>query len=59
MILNANLTVKHKIQIKNGIIKHVNMSVKIIITAKKDYSKNPCACIRENTKSKKALLIFQ
>ena len=26
---------KHEIQIKNGIIKHVNVNIKIIISAKK------------------------
>ena len=33
--VNANLIVQHVIQIKNGIIKHVNVNVKIIISAKK------------------------
>ena len=33
-ILNANLIVQHVIQIKNGIIKHVNVNVKITISAK-------------------------
>ena len=32
---NANSIVQHVIQIKNGIIKHVNMNVKTIISAKK------------------------
>ena len=31
----ANSIVQHVIQIKNGIIKHVNMNVKIIVSAKK------------------------
>ena len=35
VILNANLTVQHVIQIKIGKIKHVNMRVKIIVCAKK------------------------
>ena len=35
MILNANAIVQHVIKIKNGITKHVNVSVKIIIHAKK------------------------
>ena len=34
-IANANSIVQHIIQIKNGIIKHVNVSVKIIVSAKK------------------------
>ena len=32
---NANSIVQHVIQIKNGIIKHANMNVKTIISAKK------------------------
>ena len=35
MIVNANSIVQHVIQIKNGIMKHVDVSVKIIINAKK------------------------
>ena len=35
MVLNANSIVQHVIQIENGIIKHVNVNVKIIISAKK------------------------
>ena len=35
VILNANSIVQHVIQIKNGIIKHVNGNVKIIISARK------------------------
>ena len=35
MILNANSIVQHVIQIKNGIIKHANVNVKIIISVKK------------------------
>ena len=35
MIANTNLVVKHVIQIKNGITKHLNVTVKIIISAKK------------------------
>ena len=34
MIVNANSIVQHVIQIKNGIIKHVNVNVKIIVSAK-------------------------
>ena len=35
MFVNANSMVQHVIQIKNVIIKHVNLNVKIIINAKK------------------------
>ena len=35
MIVNANSTAKLVIQIKNEIIKHVNVKVKIIISPKK------------------------
>ena len=35
VIVNANSMVQHIIQIKNGIIKHVNVSIKIIVSAKK------------------------
>ena len=35
MTVKANSVVKHVIQIKNGIIKHVNISVKIIVHLKK------------------------
>ena len=34
MILNANSIVQYVIQIKNGITKHVNVNVKIIVRAK-------------------------
>ena len=35
MIVNANSIVQHVIKIKNEIIKHVNVNVKIIISAKR------------------------
>ena len=35
MIVKVNSIVQHVIQIKNGIIKHVNVNVKIIVSAKK------------------------
>ena len=35
VIVNANSLVQHVVQIKNGIMKHVNVSVKIIAHAKK------------------------
>ena len=34
VIVNAKSIVQHVIRIKNGIIKHVNMNIKIILTAK-------------------------
>ena len=37
VIVNANSIVHHVVQIKNGIIKHVNVNVKIIISAKRLY----------------------
>ena len=35
VILNGNSIMKHEIQIKNGIMKHFSVSVKIIVRAKK------------------------
>ena len=35
MIVNANSIVQYVIQIKNEIIKHVNVNIKIIVGAKK------------------------
>ena len=35
VIINANSIVEHLIQIKNRVIKHVNVNVKIAISAKK------------------------
>ena len=35
VMVKANSIVQHVIQIKNGIIKHVNMNVKISVCAKK------------------------
>ena len=34
VIVNASAIVQHVAEIKNGIIKYVNMNVKIIVTAK-------------------------
>ena len=34
MIVNENSIVQHAIQIKKGIMKHVNVNVKIIVSAK-------------------------
>ena len=36
LIVNASSIVQHAIQIKNGIMKHMNVSVKIILSAKKN-----------------------
>ena len=49
MVTNANSIVQHIIRIKNGILKHVNVNVKIIL-CEKDCSWNHCACICENSK---------
>ena len=46
-MVNANSIVQHVIQIKNVIMKHVNVSLKIIVRAK-NYSWNPTTCIYEN-----------
>ena len=35
MIVNVNSTVQHEKKKKNGIIKHFNVNVKIIVSAKK------------------------
>ena len=50
MLANANSIVQCAIQIKNGVIKNVNVNVKIIIHAKKDYSWNYSTWICENSK---------
>ena len=55
MIVNVNSIVQHVIQIKNGIIKHVNVNVKIIVSAKKNYSWNPSTCICEISKYLKSI----
>ena len=41
--------VKHLIQIKNGIMTHVNASVKSITRVKQYYSWNPSTCICEKS----------
>ena len=50
VIVNAKLIVQHVIQIKNGIMKHFNESVKIIVIGKKNYSWNPSRRIYDNGK---------
>ena len=54
MIVNATSIVQHVIQIKNGLIKHVNVNLKIIVSAK-NYSWNPRTCICENSKYQKSI----
>ena len=49
LIVNANSIVQHVIQIKNGIIKHVNVNVTIIKSA------NSIKCISENSKYLKGI----
>ena len=57
MIANANSIVQLAIQIKNGIMKHVNVIVKIVERAKKkNYSWNPSTCICENGKYLKSIV---
>ena len=46
--------VQHIIQIKNGIMKHVNDS-KMYCQCKKDYVWNPSTCIRENDRYLKSI----
>ena len=55
VIVNANSIVQYLIQIKNGIIKHVNVNVKIILRAKKNYIWNPITCISDNSKYLKGI----
>ena len=55
VITNANSIVQIAIQIKNRTMKHVNVSVKIIVRAKRDYSWSPSICICENDKYLKSV----
>ena len=59
MKVNANSIVQHVIEIKNGIIKHVNVNVKIIISAKKIVVGILAHVFLRTTGIKKALLILQ
>ena len=59
MKVNANSIVQHVIEIKNGIIKHVNVNVKIIISAKKIVVGILAHVFLRTTSIKKALLILQ
>ena len=55
-LANANLKIRLRIQIKNAIKKHVNVSVKFITRVKKDYNQNPSTCICENGKYLKSVV---
>ena len=46
-VVNTNSKVQHVIQIKNGIMTNVNVSVKNIL-CKKNYCWNPSTCFFEN-----------
>ena len=59
VIANANSIVQHVIQIKNGIKKHVNVNVKIIVSAKKNVVRIPAHVFVRIAISKKVLLILQ
>ena len=50
VIVNANSSVQYVIQIKNETIKHTNLNVKIIVSAKKVIKWNLSTCICENGK---------
>ena len=54
MIVNAKSIVQRATQIKNGIMVNVNVSVKSIAYAKKDYNWNPSICICENERYSKS-----
>ena len=59
VIANANSIVQHVIQIKNGIKKHVNVNVKIIVSAKKNVAGILAHVFVRIAISKKVLLILQ
>ena len=57
MIVNAHSIVRHVTRIKDGIIKHVNVNVKITVNEKKkDYSWDPSTCISKNSKYLKSIV---
>ena len=58
-IANVNLIVQHITQIRNVIIKHVNMNVKIIVDAKTIIVGILANVFVRITNIKKVLLIFQ
>ena len=55
MIVNENSIVQYIIQIKNGIIKHVNVSVKINVHTKQIIVANPSICTCENSEYFKSI----
>ena len=55
VIVNTNSIEQHVVQNKNGIVKNVNVNVKIFLKVKKDYSLNPSTCICENSKYLKSV----
>ena len=57
--MTANSIVQYVIQIKDSIIKHVNVNVKIIARAKKDYAWNPSTCICDNGKYLKSTSVTE
>ena len=59
VMVKANSIVQHVIQIKNGIIKHVNMNVKIIVSSKKVIAGIPASVFVRIVSIKKLLLILQ
>ena len=58
-IVNAVSIIQHVIQVKNGITKHVNVNVKIIVSAQIYYwynhPWNPSTCICENNEYLKSI----
>ena len=55
--VNANATVQHVTQMKNGVMINVNMNVKNIIGEKKDYTWNPSTHICEDSMYLKIILV--
>ena len=55
MIVNVNSIVQQVIQIKNGIVINVNISVQVILGAKKIIFWNPSICVCENCKFLKSI----
>ena len=59
MILNANSIVQHVTQIKNGIIKHVNVNKNIIVHAKEITVGNLAHVFMRIANIEKVLMILQ
>ena len=55
MTANLDLIAQRVIQIKNGVMTNVSVSLKNIVRAKGDYNWDPIACVCEQ----EALLIIQ